>query len=127
MIRIDAGGQIQWTQVAGGIEYGYSITEVSNNGFVITGEARSNDRDFDGINYSYVSSYLMRLNNNGEIQWIRTYGGSGTDTGNSVIYTNNNFIAFTGYTFSSDGDFEGDISNSMDIFLLKTDSDGNIE
>lgn len=63
----------------------------------------------------------------GEIVWIRSFGGSGDDTAQSVIETSDGGYAVLGYTNSTDGDLQGKALGVNDYWLLKLDSDGNLQ
>ena len=63
----------------------------------------------------------------GEIAWIKSFGGSGDDTAQSVIETNDGGYAVLGYTNSTDGDLLGKALDVNDYWLLKLDSDGNLQ
>ncbi|MCE2613712.1 hypothetical protein LVD13_12075 [Flavobacteriaceae bacterium D16] len=63
----------------------------------------------------------------GEVVWIKNFGGSGDDTAQSVIETTDGGYAVLGYTNSTDGDLHGKAQNVNDYWLLKLDSDGNLQ
>ncbi|MCX2718627.1 hypothetical protein [Lentiprolixibacter aurantiacus] len=63
----------------------------------------------------------------GELVWIKNFGGSGDDTAQSVIATIDGGYAVLGYTNSIDGDLQGKALNVNDYWLLKLDVDGNME
>lgn len=101
-----------WTRTYGGAssDYGYSIQQTSDGGYVIAGTTFS----FGAGSYD---AYLIKTDANGEGQWARTYGGTGTDYGRSVQQTFDGGYVIAGYTNSSGaGDY--------DVLLIKTDSAG---
>ncbi|CAN0569218.1 unnamed protein product [Ectocarpus sp. 12 AP-2014] len=63
----------------------------------------------------------------GEVEWVKTVGGSGEETGQSIIKTLDGGYAVLGYTNSTDGDVQGKSSAVNDYWLLKLDSNGDIE
>ena len=63
----------------------------------------------------------------GELVWIKNFGGSGDDTAQSVIETNDGGYAVLGYTNSTDGDLLSKALDVNDYWLLKLDSDGNLQ
>jgi hypothetical protein len=63
----------------------------------------------------------------GEVEWVKTVGGSGEETGQSIIKTLDGGYAVLGYTNSTDGDVQGKSSAVNDYWLLKLDSNGNLE
>ncbi len=63
----------------------------------------------------------------GEVQWIKTIGGSGEETGQAAINTLDGGYAVLGYTNSTDGDVSGKSTFVNDYWLLKLDIDGKME
>ncbi|MBT8184805.1 MAG: hypothetical protein KJN76_08180, partial [Eudoraea sp.] len=61
------------------------------------------------------------------VEWIRNYGGTGSETGQSVIATSDGGYAVLGYTNSTDGDILGKNLAVNDYWLLKLDADGSME
>ncbi len=63
----------------------------------------------------------------GEVAWIKSFGGSGDDTGQAVITTSDGGLAILGYTNSVDGDLLGKLTSVNDYWLLKLNADGEKE
>ena len=63
----------------------------------------------------------------GEVQWVKNYGGSGEDTAQSVIQTSDGGYAVLGYSNSTDGDLTGKTMAVNDFWLLKLDSEGELQ
>ena len=114
LLKTDSDGNKLWRQTFGEgyDDRGYSIQQTSDGGFVIAGYTYSFDSD------SY-DMWLLKTNIVGDTQWTKTYGGTGTDKGYSVQQTSDGGFIITGYTKTD--------SKGFDIFLVKTDSDGNQE
>ena len=62
----------------------------------------------------------------GNVAWIRTFGGSDEDVAQTVIETNDGGYAILGFTKSTDGDIAGKTTSVNDFWLLKLDSEGNL-
>lgn len=62
----------------------------------------------------------------GEMDWIRSFGGSGDDTAQSVIQTLDGGYAVLGFSNSRDGDLVGKTTEVNDYWLLKLDTEGNL-
>ena len=113
LIKTNSQGNEQWSQAFGGesIDWGYSIQQTSDGGFVIA-----------GLTYSYGAGdydvYLIRTAANGNEQWSQTFGGSSEDEGNSVQQTADGGFIIAGTT-SSYG------AGNEDVYLIKTDNQGN--
>lgn len=63
----------------------------------------------------------------GELEFIRTYGGSGEDTPQAIIGTSDGGFAVLGFSNSIDGDLEGKNLAVNDYWLLKLDGDGALQ
>lgn len=115
IMKIDSIGNQQWYKTFVGIndDVGRSIYKTNDNGYIITGYTES----FGAGN---LDVYLIKTDINGDILWARTYGGAENDVGYSVQQTNDNGYIISGYKRSfGDG--------SSDVYLIKTDENGNIE
>ncbi|XLS29374.1 hypothetical protein ACJD0Z_00800 [Flavobacteriaceae bacterium M23B6Z8] len=64
---------------------------------------------------------------NAEIDWLKTFGGSGEDTAQDIISTSDGGFAVLGYTNSTDGDITDKNLNVNDYWLLKFDKQGNLQ
>ena len=116
--------QETWKKTYGGTFYemGQSITTTPDGGLVLTGYTSSNDGDFGGMNKGDYDIFVIKLDSRGDVQWKKTYGGSGSDQGLSITTTSDGGSVLTGGTMSDDGDFEEINRNSRDIFVIKLDS-----
>ncbi|MEX2600674.1 MAG: hypothetical protein WD355_03440, partial [Balneolaceae bacterium] len=105
-------------------EAGQAVIRSDDNRFVITGGSDSDDGDFDGMNRGGRDLYLLKTDVVGELDWVRSYGGSGADESRSLIRASDGGFVLAGWTTSNDGDFDGLNKGERDIFLLKTNSAG---
>ena len=112
VVKIDANGNKQWQHRYGGRadEEGFGIVE-DNDGYVIVGSTESTkDRTRD--------LYLLKIDRNGAVFWVKTYGGLGDDAGHAIVKVEDGFV-ITGYS-------QGPISRGKDLYLLKVDKNGNL-
>jgi len=63
----------------------------------------------------------------GELDWAKSFGGSGEDTAQAIITTEDGGYAVLGFSNSADGDLTSKTTSVNDYWLLKLDVDGNIE
>ena len=64
---------------------------------------------------------------NYSLDWVQTFGGSGEETAQSVIPTNDGGFAVLGYTNSIDGDLAGKSLPVNDYWLLKFSASGDLQ
>jgi len=128
LFTVDGLGQNTWVKTFGGdkVDEGRSIVPTSDGGYVLTGYTPSNDGDFSGMNKGNWDIFVMKLNSSGETVWKKTYGGSRSETGYSIISTSDGGYVLTGWTSSNDGDFSGMKKGIEDIFVMKLNSRGDI-
>ncbi|MEX0313352.1 MAG: hypothetical protein AB3N18_04180 [Allomuricauda sp.] len=62
----------------------------------------------------------------GEVDWIKSFGGTGEDTAQSVIQTTDGGYAVLGFSNSMDGDIVRKNTDVNDYWLLKLDAEGNL-
>jgi hypothetical protein len=127
LLKLNDTGGIIWQKLFIGTELngGRSILNTSDGGYLLCGWSTSDDYDFNANHGSY-DSWLFKLDSNGNLQWKKNYGGSGSDRARVVIQTPNGGYAFTGGTYSNDGDFAGKGHGNNDFMVVKTGAGGKV-
>lgn len=106
-------------------ESGQSIIKTMDGGYAILGFTQSSDGDIaDKTNESY-DYWVLKFNANHDIQWSKTYGGSGDDRGEDIVQTSDGGFAVLGYSDSNDGGVTSN-AGAQDYWLAKLDSNGNL-
>ena len=129
VMLLNPQGDIRWKKVFGGSAFdgGLSVSVSPDQGIVLAGTTESNDGDFDGSNKGATSGFVMKLDQQGEVQWKTVLGGSNDDVISSVSATLDGGYVATGWTNSNDGYFDGANKGLDDIFIAKIDSLGTIK
>ncbi|MBE0524671.1 MAG: PKD domain-containing protein [Methanosarcinales archaeon] len=123
LIKIDTNGNMQWNQTFGGTggDWAESIQQTSDGGFIIAGTTTS-------YGAGYFDFWLIKTDSKGKEQWNQTFEGSGDDWAHSVIQTSDGGYVITGKTGPLYDNVNYDQNDNLDdMWLVKTDSKGNME
>jgi hypothetical protein len=125
--KISVSGNLIWQKTFGGsaIDIGRDIKTTSDGGFVITGYTESEDGDMTANN-GKADVWVAKLNNNGNIEWQKNFGGSGPESASSVIQATDGGYLIVGTTESADGIYPN-FKGGPDCLIIKLDALGNIE
>ena len=124
--KLDVDGVIQWSNSFGGTknDEAYFITITSDGGYIVAGLSYSDNGDAT-VNHGDADYWIVKINNIGNLQWQKSYGGSGYDKINSIEETSDGGYIVAGYSGSTDGDVTGNHGKN-DYWILKIQSDGAI-
>ena len=114
VLRLDSSGAAIWQKTYGGIadDRANSVQQTSDGGYIVAGYTSS-----FGAGNSDV--WVLKLDSNGEVEWQKTYGGSGNEYAYSIQQTSDSGYIVAGYTFSFG-------AGGADVWVLKLDSYGEI-
>jgi predicted secreted protein len=106
---------VEWARTYGGTSYdtAYSLVQTSDGGYAMV-----------GITYSFGAGnddmWFVKTGSDGNMQWDKTFGGANRDNAASLLQTGDGGYVVVGHTMSFG-------SGGWDVWLIKTDSDGNMQ
>ena len=137
--RMDLNGNIEMKKRLGGNGYDISnaVEVTSDGGYIMAGVTNSTDGHADGGGYHGGHGYdmwVVRVGVTGSIKWQRALGGTNSEEALAVIQTDddgdgrkNDGFLIVGFTESTDGDVKSDHGGYIDAWVVKLDSEGNLE
>ncbi len=105
-------------------ERGHSVVQTADGGYAVTGYTEYFAAGYPDSNNALIAKYDSNLN----LQWDRTWGGTRSDIGYSIIQTSDGGYVITGES----GSFEVTTCSSYspgnceDMFIAKYDGSGNL-
>ncbi len=103
-----------WMKSFGGFndDMGIEAQQTSDGGYIVVGETRKSILMFENSDV-----WLIKTDEQGNIEWEQSFGGSEDDRGSYVIQTNDNGYLIAGNTRSHS-------NGKTDVWLIKTDVNG---
>ena len=101
------------------------IINTSDGGFMVIGSSKSNDGLIQNKMDLESDIILMKFDSDKSIEWVKNYGGSRDDRGQSVVEVSGIGYALLGYSMSNDGDASNN-EGFHDNWVILIDSIGNI-
>jgi len=114
VVRVDgSSGDIVWAKTYGGSsnDYAYGIYQTADDGLIIVGHTSS-------FGAGGTDIYVIKTDLMGNIQWSKTYGGTGNEYGYAIQQTSDNGYIMVGCTTSFG-------AGSKDVYLIKIDVNGD--
>ncbi len=126
VLKISASGNLVWERSYGGsgIEISHDIAKAGDNTYVVTGNTFSTDTDVSK-NHGESDIWLIKIDDNGNLIWERTFGGTEFDAGQGVRLSSDGGFLISGNSKSTDGDASVNAGEN-DLWLVKTDAAGTI-
>jgi len=103
-----------WEKTFGGSDddYAYSIQQTSDGGYIVAGRTSS-------FGAGSADVYIIKLDENGNKLWEKTFGGSSYDWANSIQQTTDGGYIVAGVTNSFG-------AGGWDVYVIKLDENGNL-
>jgi hypothetical protein len=117
---------IQWQKSFGGSDQDLAsaVAETTDGGYITAGYTRSLDGDVT-VNYGQFDFWVVKMDASGEMQWQKSFGGSGYDWARDILQTTDGGFIVTGETALID-DVTG-INDQYDYWILKLNPLGELQ
>ncbi|MEO0179772.1 MAG: hypothetical protein ABIM74_10385 [candidate division WOR-3 bacterium] len=114
ILKLNPDGSLAWARTFGGTDYDdvYSIIQTSDRGYAVAGGTRS-------FGIGYWDCFVLKLNPDGSLVWVKRFGGTDVDIASSIIQTSDGGYAVVGWTKNFGA---GDV----DLLVLKLNPDGSL-
>jgi len=124
--RFDKDLELIWWKAYGGSkrDVAQALTATRDGGFVLAGLTESSDGDVTG-NKGLGDFWVISVSSTGELEWQKTFGGSGQDQAYDVVETPEGNILVAGYTRSDNGDVIG-YDWGEDFWIIELGRDGEL-
>jgi hypothetical protein len=115
LVKTDAYGNQQWNKTYGGTNFdsAFNLVQTIDGGYALAGTTRS----YGAGNFDV---YLVKTDSAGNMQWNKTYGGTGPDWASALVQMGDGGYALAGGTQSFS-------VGSTDFWLIKTDASGTMQ
>ena len=112
LMKLSASGEVIWAKAYGGPEFDkvFSCKPTSDGGYLMAGATESFWGQDDDL-------LLIKVDHNGEVEWVRGLGGDDSDFGMDVLETDNGYAVLGGMSSYGAGEW--------DYFLMTLDENGD--
>jgi hypothetical protein len=131
IVKLDGGGNVQWQQVIGGDgdDNCEALQQTTDGGYFVGGFSHSDIWGDKTENSKGAHDYwVVKLDDNGVVQWDKTVGGNKFDILQDIKQTTDGGYILGGYSFSDkSGDKTENTKGNTDYWIVKLESEGNIQ
>jgi hypothetical protein len=131
--KLDTNMNVSWVRVYGGNQYDGAVSAVqtADGGYAVLAYTYSVNGDVSG-NHAWKTAdlWLIRTDANGYLLWQKCYGSAYDEHAISIALAPDNGFILMGDSYGMGGDVPAHYTGSPfdpDWFVVKTDSDGNIQ
>jgi hypothetical protein len=116
IVKTNSNGDAIWTKTYGkdSVDIASSVYKTSDGNYLVCGHTQSSGAGEDDL-------FVLKINQNGDTLWSKTFGGTRTDIGKSVLEVNPSEYIFAGSTGSPEI-----TTNNQDYYIIKTNSSGTL-
>jgi len=127
VVKLSVNGNLEWQKCFGGSggDRANDIVQAEDGGFVVMGQASSNNGDITHPRGGY-DIWAVKMSHNGTLEWQKSFGGSDQDWGRAMQKTSEGGYVIIGTAWSNNGDIE-DTTSIFDFWVLKLSKEGTLE
>ncbi|WP_299675024.1 T9SS type A sorting domain-containing protein [uncultured Dokdonia sp.] len=131
VVKLDESGVIDWQNTIGGngFDNPNTILQTPDGGYVVGGTSGSSvSGDKTEPNVGSIDLWVLKLDNQGAIEWQNTIGGPDSDSLNSLTLTQDGGYILNSTSLSGiGGDKTEDSRGEQDYWVVKLSESGEIE
>ncbi|WP_333696644.1 T9SS type A sorting domain-containing protein [Flavobacterium sp.] len=121
---------IEWEKSIGGkhADYLFDAIPTADYGFILAGSSLSGKTGKKlQANQGDLDYWIWKMDEKGEMEWQKSFGGSGLDLLKCIKHTNDGGFILAGNSKSGkSGDKSSELLGGDDIWILKLDAKGNV-
>ncbi len=129
VVKLSETGAIQWQRALGGSGSDFDnfvyIQQTNEGGYVFSGSTYSTNGDVSG-NHGERDLWVVKLSNEGIVQWQNTLGGSASEKSGPAFQTPDGGYVLACETLSNNFDVSAN-HGKIDLWLLKLSDNGEIQ
>ncbi len=127
VVKLSTTGNLEWQKClgGGGGDRANDILQADDGGYVVVGEASSNNGDITHPRGGY-DIWAVKMSHNGTIEWQKSMGGSDQDWGRAIQKTSDGGYVICGTNWSNNGDIE-DTTSIFDVWIIKLSVNGLVQ
>lgn len=132
VVKIDSNGDIEWDKTLGGEgpDWAHSVAPAEDGGYFVAGFSASGiSGDKTEALWAENNDYwVVKLDAAGAIEWQKALGGTGTDTPQSIVATQDGGCLVGGSSASGiSGNKTEDKNGTSDFWIVKLTGSGSID
>lgn len=126
LVKYSSSGELLWHKSYGGADNdgGKKGIQLDDGNFIVLGYAGS-DNQSENEHFGLHDAWILKIDDDGEIIWSKTFGGNGTDTFYDLLELDNGDLLVVGTTSSNEGDIIAPYG-PPDITLNLIDFEGDL-
>ncbi len=126
VVRLNANGDLLWQKSFGGseIDNGYSVTETTDENFIMVGDTRSSDNDVT-VALGNADAWVIKFDESGNLIWQKSLGGSEFESARGIQKLSTGNYLLAGNTRSNDGDVQNN-NGFNDAWVMVIDESGTL-